>query len=172
MNAIPEYNRTPVKYDGCTEGWAREFDPIVRKLVEQAVGRHGDGTTSIHGKNITEFSIDEFAGIIADVMLRTILYSGWRDLLNINAAVAAAFQDTHTPARSESTPQAISAVDQTKNQHDSHPVFSQCVVTPQSLSAGTPSPNETKCKDGLEGYLRNIVREVVLEYIQSTHSAG
>jgi hypothetical protein len=98
-DAIPEYVEIPVKYAGCTEGWARDFDPVVEKLVSQAIGRQCNNEQNIRGKNITEFSIEELSKIMADVVLRVILYAGWRDLLEIRTIVTDVLQDNRTPSQ-------------------------------------------------------------------------
>jgi hypothetical protein len=114
-NNIPEYIETPVLYAGCTEGWARDFDPVVRKLVSQSIGRKCDNEQNIRGKNITEFSIEDLSEIIADVMLRVILYTGWRDLLKLRTTITDALQDTRTPVQSECSLPDISAEPRPKN---------------------------------------------------------
>ena len=116
MKAIPEYDDAPVKYEGCTEGWAREFDPVVEKLESQAIGRQCYGEKNVRGKNITEFSIEEFSAIMADVMLRVVLYGGWRGLLKIHTTATDELQDTRTPVQLEDAVIDILAKICTKNQ--------------------------------------------------------
>jgi len=97
MKSIVEYVDVPVEYAGCTEGWGREFDYVVEKIVSQSIGRHCYNDKNIRGKNIAEFSIEEISTIIADVMLRVMLYSGWRDILKTQATIGESFQDIRTP---------------------------------------------------------------------------
>ena len=170
MKTIPEYNRSPVPYSGCTEGWAREFDPIVEQLVSQAIGRQCFcGREDIRGKNITEISIEEVSTIIAGVMLRVLLYTGWRDLLNIKSAVADVL-DKPAPAPSACTAPETPVEFHTKNQHDTVRCSPQTDAVPQYQSADTPFPNGTRRTDGLEDVLRKFVCEVLQEYIQPVNA--
>ena len=169
-NWVPDYEHTPVSYGGCTEAWAREFDPVVEQLVSQAIGRQSCDGKDIRGRNITEFSIADVSAIIAGVVLRVILYAGWRDILNIKAVVADVL-DIRTPVQSMCTVTETSAETQAKNLECSAP-YSQCRVMPQSQHVETPSQNGTKCTSGLEDFLRKLVHEVVQEYTTSVNSVG
>jgi hypothetical protein len=50
MEAILKHERLEDYYGGYEEGWAREFDPIVMKLVEQTIGRQCYNGKNIRGK--------------------------------------------------------------------------------------------------------------------------
>jgi hypothetical protein len=131
MQAIPEYNDVSERYEGCTEAWAREFDPVVEKLVSQAIGRQCYGEKNIRDKNITEFTIEEFGAIVADVVLRTLLYAGWRDLLKIRTDVMNEIQDIRTLVQSGSIVRDAALEPHTKNQHCPQRDRSQDDATPQ-----------------------------------------
>jgi len=85
MQTTVEHNRLPVAYEGCPEDWAREFDPIVMKLVSQVTERQCYHGTNKQGQKITEFTIGELSEVIADVMLRVLLYAEWRGILGSNS---------------------------------------------------------------------------------------
>jgi len=165
---VPEYERTPISYGGCTEAWAREFDTVVKQLVSQAIGRKCDEGKDIRGINITELSIEDVSAITASIVLRIILYAGWRDLLGIKSIIADVL-DIHTPVQSTCTVTETSAETQTKNL-ECPALYSQGRVMPQSQYVETPSLNWTKCTNELEDFLRKLVHEVVQEYTASVNS--
>jgi hypothetical protein len=83
MKITEPYSRPSVAYGGCAMGWALEFDPVVMKLVSEVVERQCYHGKNKRGQKITEFTIEELAEVIADIMLRVLLYAGQRDILKI-----------------------------------------------------------------------------------------
>jgi hypothetical protein len=96
MKTTLEHFRIPATYCGCEEGWEREFDPVVMKLVSQVVQRQCYHGKNKRGQNITEFTVEELSEVIADVVLRVLLYAGWRGMFNPNP-VHDVFQAIRTP---------------------------------------------------------------------------
>jgi NTP pyrophosphatase (non-canonical NTP hydrolase) len=117
MEVILKHERLEDYYGGYDEGWTKEFDPIVMKLVEQAIGRQCYNGKNIRGKQVTELTIEELSEAIADVVLRVLLYAGWRDILNIKSAVTDAVQAIHNPVQSDNSLPKTSAESHAKT-HD------------------------------------------------------
>jgi len=176
MKSIQEYTDFPKKYTGCNVEWAEEFRPVVNQLARESIAQLS-GTSSpddpLLEKSILEFSIKDFSMIMAHVMLRVLLYTGWRDVLHIKSALADIVQDIHNPEPSTCSSSETSAGIQTKKQQGrmNNP-FPQNFAEFQRQPVEKLNPNVTEQVDGLEDHLRKYVRDVVQECIQEVLTAG